>query len=79
MMTERPVQSYVYRKVPYSAYFYFGDRVVPHAKEDGKLSEEASRRLYLLGRKDDLTRYPLAKPRPLLLENGVWILYGPEE
>ena len=72
-------QVYVYRKVPYSAYFYFGDRVVPHAKEDGKLSEEASRGMYLLATKHDLKRHPLAEPRRLLMENGVWALYAPAE
>ena len=34
--------------------------------------------MYLLGTKDDLNRYPLAEPRRLLLENGVWALYAPE-
>ena len=72
-------QIYLYRKVPYSAYFHFGDRVIPHAKESDKQSEKASRGMYLLGTKDDLHRYPLAEPRRLLLENGVWALYAPAE
>ena len=70
---------YLYRKVPYSAYFHFGDRVVPHAKETDKQSEKASRGMYLLGTKHDLKRYPLSEPRRLLLENGVWALYAPVE
>ena len=36
-------QFYFYRKVPYSAYFYLGDRVIPHAKEDAEPSEAASK------------------------------------
>ena len=70
---------YVYRKVPYSAYFHFGDRVVPHAKETDKQSEKASRGMYLIGTKHDLKCYPLSEPRRLLLENGVWALYAPAE
>ena len=70
---------YVYRDIPFSAYFYFGDRVIPHAKEDVRRSEEASRGMYLIARKHDVKRYPLAEPRRLLLENGVWALYAPAE
>ena len=70
---------YFYRRVPYSAYYYLGDRVIPHAKEDAEPSEAASLGHYLIGTKHDLKRHPPVAPRRLLLENGVWALYAPAE
>ena len=72
-------QFYFYRKVPYSAYFYLGDRVVPHAKEDAEPSENASLKHYMIASKHDLKRHPLAREPRLLMENGVWALYAPAE
>jgi len=72
-------QFYFYRKVPYSAYYYLGERVVPHAREEAEPSEAASRPYYLLSRKHDLKRHPIESSRLLLLENGVWALYAPAE
>jgi len=70
---------YFYREVPYSAYFYFGDRVVPHAAEDGKTSEAASLSYYLVSTRRNMRRHPLGEPRRLVLETGVWALYAPAE
>jgi len=70
---------YFYRRVPYSAYYYLGDRAIPHAKEDAGPSEEASLGHYLIGTKHDLKRHPPVTPRRPLLENGVWALYAPAE
>jgi len=70
---------YFYRGVPYSAYFYLGDRVIPHAKEGAEPSEVASLGHYLIASKHDLKRHPLARERRLLMENGVWALYAPAE
>ena len=70
---------YFYRRVPYSAYFYLGDRVIPHAKEDAEPSEEASKPHYLVGTKHDLKRHPLKESRRELLKTGVWSLYAPAE
>ena len=65
--------------MPYSAYYYLGDRAIPHAKEDAGPSEEASLGHYLIGTKHDLKRHPPVRERRLLLENGVWALYAPAE
>ena len=70
---------YFYRRVPYSAYFYFGDRTIPHADEDAPTSEAASQGYFLVSRKRDIRRHPLKYPRRLLLETGVWALYAPVE
>ena len=70
-------QFYFYRRVPYSAYFYLGDRVIPHAKEDAEPSEAASKPHYLIGTKHDLKRHPLKESRRELLKTGVWLLYAP--
>ena len=70
-------QFYFYRRVPYSAYYYLGDRVIPHAKEEAEPSEAASLGHYLIGTKHDLKRHPPVRERRLLLENGVWALYAP--
>jgi len=70
---------YFYRKVPYSAYYYLGDRVIPHAKEEPEASEAASLAHFMLSTKHDVKRHPPAAPRKLLLENGVWALYAPAE
>ena len=80
----RDGQFYVYRRTPYSAYFYLGDRVIPHPDEDVKDSETAARPYFLLSKKRDVRRHPLAESRRVLLENGVWALYalpgdGPEQ
>lgn len=72
-------QFYFYRRVPYSAYFYLGDRVIPHAKEDAGPSETASRPHYLVGTKHDLNRHPLKETRRELLTTGVWALYAPAD
>ena len=74
---------YVYRRTPYSAHFYLGDRVIRHPDEEPSISEAAARPYFLLSRKRDIRRHPLAESRRLLLENGVWALYalpgdGPE-
>jgi 4-amino-4-deoxy-L-arabinose transferase-like glycosyltransferase len=70
---------YFYRRVPYSAYFHLGSRVIPHADEDASASEAAARSYCLISRKRDVKRHPLKEPRRLLLENGVWALYAPVE
>ncbi len=70
---------YFYRKVPYSAYFYFGDRVIPHAKEDPETSEAASRPHYLISTKREVKRHPLHGFRREVMETGVWTLYAPSE
>ena len=70
---------YFYRKVPYSAYFYLGDRVIPHAKEPAEMSEEASRPHYLVSTKHELKRHPLKGFRRPVMESGVWMLYAPSE
>ena len=67
---------YVYRRTPYSAHFYLGDRVIPHPDEDASVSGPAARPYFLLSRKRDTKKYPLAEPRRVLLENGVWALYA---
>ena len=72
-------QFYFYRKAPYSAYYYLGDRVIPHAKETKEESEAAARPYYLVSTKRELKRHPLDEPRRLLLETGVWALYAPAE
>lgn len=72
-------QFYFYRKVPYSAYYYLGDRAIPHPNEGPEPSEAASRDCFLMSTKRDMRRHPLAEPRRLLLENGVWALYAPAE
>ena len=70
---------YFYRKVPYSAYFYLGDRVIPHAKEDAETSEAASRPHYLVSTKRETKRHPLQGFRREVMETGVWTLYAPSE
>lgn len=70
---------YFYRRTPYSAYFHLGGRVIPHPDEDASVSRVAARPYFLLTRKHDIKKYPLAEPRRLLLENGVWALYSPVE
>ena len=70
---------YFYRKVPYSAYFYLGDRVIPHAKEDPEPCEAASRPHYLVSTKRELKRHPLQGFRREVMKNGVWALYAPAE
>jgi len=70
---------YFYRRVPYSAYFYLGERAIPHAKEDAEASETASRPYYLVGTKHDLTRHPLKESRGVLLKTGVWTLFAPAD
>ena len=72
-------QFFFYRSVPYSAYYYLGDRVIPHAKEEAGPSQLASRPYYLMSTKHDLKRHPLEEPRRLLLENDVWALYAPAD
>ena len=73
----RDGEFYVYRRVPYSAYFYLGSRVIRHADEDAEISEAAARPYFLLSKKRDIRRHPLKETRRLLLENGVWALYAP--
>ena len=68
---------YFYRRVPYSAYFYLGDRVIPHADEGVAVSEAASRPHFLVSRKRDLERHPLKESREVLLETGLWALCAP--
>lgn len=70
---------YFYRKVPYSAYFYLDDRVIPHAKEEGETSEAASMPHYLVSTKRELKRHPLQGFRREVMETGVWVLYAPSE
>ncbi len=70
---------YFYRKVPYSAYFYLGDRVIPHAKEDPESSEAASRPHYLVSTKREVRRHPLKGFRRPVMETDVWTLYAPSE
>ena len=72
-------QFYFYRKVPYSAYFYLGERVIPHAKEDADPSEDASRPYYFVATKHDLMRHPLKESRGVLLKTGVWTLFAPAD
>ena len=70
---------YFYRSVPYSAYFYLGERVIAHAGEDPGTSEAASRPHYLVSRKRDIRKYPLEGFRRPVMESGVWTLYAPSE
>jgi len=70
---------YFYRRVPYSAYFYLGDRVIPHGKEDAEVSEEASRPHYLISTRRDVKRHPLKGFRRPVMQTGVWTLYEPSE
>ena len=72
-------QFYFYRRVPYSAYYYLGNRVIPHAKEEAEPSQIASRPHYVMSTKHDLKRHPFEEPRRLLLETGVWALYAPAD
>ena len=70
---------YFYRKVPYSAYFYLGDRAIMHANEDAESSEAASRPHYLVSTKRDTRKHPLKGFRRPVMETGVWTLYAPSE
>ena len=70
---------YFYRKVPYSAYFYLGDRAIMHANEDATVSEAASRPHYLVATKRDTRKHPLKGFRRPVMESGVWTLYAPSE
>ena len=70
---------YFYRKVPYSAYFYLGDRVIKHANESPDESETASRPHYLVSSKRDTRKHPLKGFRRPVMESGVWTLYAPSE
>ncbi|MBQ7730837.1 MAG: glycosyltransferase family 39 protein [Lentisphaeria bacterium] len=70
---------YFYRKVPYSAYFYLGDRVIPHAKEDAETSEAASRPHYLVSTKREARKHPLKGFRRTVMETDVWTLYAPSD
>ena len=70
---------YFYREAPYSAYFYLGDRVVLHAKEDAETSEEASHPYYLVSTKRNIRCHPLRGFRREVMETGVWVLYAPSE
>lgn len=72
-------QLYFYREVPYSAYFYFGDRVIPHAKVGRETGEAASRPHYLVSTKRNMRRHPFDEPRRPILETDVWVLYAPAE
>ncbi len=72
-------QFYFYRETPYSAYFHLGDRVILHDDEHSSISEAASRPYYLMIKKRDMKRHPLANPRPVILETGVWALCAPAE
>jgi 4-amino-4-deoxy-L-arabinose transferase-like glycosyltransferase len=72
----RDGQFYVYRRTPYSAHFHLGNRVIRHPDEDASVSEAAARPYFLLSKKRDIRRHPLAEPRQPLLENGVWALYA---
>lgn len=66
---------YFYRRVPYSAYFYLGSRVIPHANEEVTVSGEHAEPYLMVARKTDLKKYPLKKTRPApMLENGSWVL-----
>ena len=70
---------YFYRRVPYSAYFYLGSRVIPHADETPASSEAAARQFFLVSKKRDIKRHPIRESRRLLLETGVWALYAPAD
>ena len=70
---------YFYRRVPYSAYFYLGDRVIRHGKEDAESSEAASRPYYLVSTKREEKRHPLKGFRRPVMGNDVWTLYAPSE
>lgn len=70
---------YFYRKVPYSAYFYLGERVIAHPNEDPDSSEAASRPHYLVSTKRDIRKHPLKGFRRPVMESGVWTLYAPAE
>ena len=65
--------------MPYSAYFYLGDRVIPHAKEPAETSEVASRPYYLISTKHETKRHPLQGFRREVMETGTWTLYAPSE
>ena len=70
---------YFYRKVPYSAYFYLGERAIKHPNEDPEASETASRPHYLVATKRDTRKHPLKGFRRPVMESGVWTLYAPSE
>ena len=65
--------------MPYSAYFYLGERVIAHPNEDAETSEVASRPHYLVGTKRDTRKHPLKGFRRPVMESGVWTLYAPSE
>lgn len=70
---------YFIGETPYSAEFYLGDRVINHPKEDRRVSIAKSRDDVLMMRRRDTRIISEIPGRKLLLTDGSWSAYAPEE